>query len=44
MLVRLSREARIRALLLRSGKPGVFIAGADVKEFLTVAPEDLRGA
>ena len=42
VLVRLSREARIRGLLIRSGKPGVFIAGADVKEFLTVLPEQVR--
>ena len=35
MLVRLAREARIRGLLIRSGKPDVFIAGADVKEFAT---------
>jgi 3-hydroxyacyl-CoA dehydrogenase/enoyl-CoA hydratase/3-hydroxybutyryl-CoA epimerase len=42
ILVRLAREPRIRALLIRSGKPDVFIAGADVKEFLTVRPEDVR--
>lgn len=35
-LLRLEREARIRGLLIRSGKPDVFIAGADVKEFATV--------
>ena len=37
--MRLSREARIRALLVRSGKPDVFIAGADVKEFASVPAE-----
>ena len=42
VLVRLSREARIRGLLVRSGKPDIFIAGADVKEFLTVQPEQVR--
>ena len=35
LLLRLSREPRIRALLIRSGKPGVFIAGADIQEFVT---------
>jgi len=34
VLVRLSTEPRVRALLVRSGKRDVFIAGADVKEFL----------
>ncbi len=42
VLVRLARESRIRGLLIRSGKPDIFIAGADVKEFLTVRPEDVR--
>ena len=37
VLVRLQREARIRGLLIRSGKPDVFIAGADVKEFAALA-------
>jgi 3-hydroxyacyl-CoA dehydrogenase/enoyl-CoA hydratase/3-hydroxybutyryl-CoA epimerase len=44
VLVRLFREARIRGLLVRSGKPDVFIAGADVKEFASVRPEDARTA
>ncbi|HWZ86838.1 MAG TPA: 3-hydroxyacyl-CoA dehydrogenase NAD-binding domain-containing protein [Thermoanaerobaculia bacterium] len=44
VLVRLTREARIRGLLIRSGKPDVFIAGADVKEFSSVRPEDARTA
>jgi len=44
VLVRLTREARIRGLLVRSGKPDVFIAGADVKEFASVAPEEARTA
>jgi 3-hydroxyacyl-CoA dehydrogenase/enoyl-CoA hydratase/3-hydroxybutyryl-CoA epimerase len=42
VLVRLTREARIRGLLVRSGKPDVFIAGADVKEFTAVRPEEVR--
>ena len=42
VLVRLAREARIRGLLVRSGKPDVFIAGADVKEFADVKPADVR--
>src|SRR6186997_259512 len=42
LLVRLAREPRIRGLLVRSGKPDVFIAGADVREFLDVKPEDVR--
>jgi len=44
VLLRLAREARIRGLLVRSGKPDVFIAGADVKEFSSVAPEDVRSS
>ena len=42
ILVRLTREARIRGLLFRSGKPDIFIAGADVKEFTRVTPEEVR--
>ena len=42
VLVRLTREARIRGLLIRSGKPDIFIAGADVKEFTQVRSEDVR--
>ncbi len=41
VLIRLAREARIRGLLVRSGKPDVFIAGADVKEFLSVSARDV---
>ena len=44
VLVRLSREARIRGLIVRSGKPDVFVAGADVREFSAVRPEDVRTA
>lgn len=40
VLVRLAREPRVRGLLIRSGKPDVFIAGADVKEFVNLAPAD----
>jgi len=42
VLVRLEREARIRGLLIRSGKPDVFIAGADVKEFANVSGDAVR--
>jgi 3-hydroxyacyl-CoA dehydrogenase / enoyl-CoA hydratase / 3-hydroxybutyryl-CoA epimerase len=42
VLLRLEREARIRGLLVRSGKPDVFIAGADVKEFATVSGDAVR--
>ncbi len=42
VLVRLAREARIRGLLVRSGKPDIFIAGADVKEFVAVQAEQVR--
>jgi 3-hydroxyacyl-CoA dehydrogenase/enoyl-CoA hydratase/3-hydroxybutyryl-CoA epimerase len=42
VLLRLSREPGIRALLVRSGKPDSFIAGADVREFPDVAPADVR--
>ncbi|HEX4439258.1 MAG TPA: 3-hydroxyacyl-CoA dehydrogenase NAD-binding domain-containing protein [Thermoanaerobaculia bacterium] len=44
LLVRLAREPRIRALLVRSGKPDVFIAGADIKEFLDIRTDDVRTA
>jgi 3-hydroxyacyl-CoA dehydrogenase / enoyl-CoA hydratase / 3-hydroxybutyryl-CoA epimerase len=40
VLVRISQDPRIRGLLVVSGKPDVFIAGADVKEFTQVKPED----
>jgi len=40
VLVKLTQDPRVRALLVRSGKPDVFIAGADIKEFTQVAPED----
>jgi 3-hydroxyacyl-CoA dehydrogenase/enoyl-CoA hydratase/3-hydroxybutyryl-CoA epimerase len=42
MLVRLSREPRLRGLIIESGKPDVFIAGADVKEFTQIGPEQAR--
>src|SRR5262245_16957278 len=41
---RLRRESSIRALVLASGKPDVFIAGADIKEFLTTRPEEAERA
>ena len=37
---RLKRESSIRALVLASGKPDVFIAGADIKEFVTTTPDE----
>jgi len=40
LLVRLAREPRVRSLLVRSGKPDIFIAGADIKEFVHTAPEE----
>ncbi|HEX9689816.1 MAG TPA: 3-hydroxyacyl-CoA dehydrogenase NAD-binding domain-containing protein [Thermoanaerobaculia bacterium] len=40
MLVRLSQDPRVRGLLVQSGKPDVFIAGADIKEFTLLNPED----
>ncbi len=42
LLVRLSREPRLRGLLVRSGKPDVFVAGADIKEFTQIGPEEAR--
>jgi 3-hydroxyacyl-CoA dehydrogenase/enoyl-CoA hydratase/3-hydroxybutyryl-CoA epimerase len=42
MLLRLDREPRVRALLIRSGKPDVFIAGADVKEFLSTPSDEAQ--
>ena len=44
VLVRLDPEPRIRALLLRSGKPDVFVAGEDVQELAAVAPDDVGTA
>ncbi|HEX9305168.1 MAG TPA: 3-hydroxyacyl-CoA dehydrogenase NAD-binding domain-containing protein [Thermoanaerobaculia bacterium] len=41
VLVRLSQDPRVRALLVQSGKRDVFIAGADLKEFTTIAPEEI---
>ena len=42
LLVRMSREPRLRGLVFRSGKPDVFIAGADVKEFVALSREAIR--
>lgn len=42
MLLKLDREPRIRALLVRSGKPDTFIAGADVKEFVSTPPAEAQ--
>ena len=44
VLLRLDREPRVKALLVRSGKPDVFIAGADVKEFVSTPPDEAQDA
>ncbi len=44
ILLRLDREPRVRALLVRSGKPDVFIAGADIKEFVSTPPSEAAAA
>jgi 3-hydroxyacyl-CoA dehydrogenase/enoyl-CoA hydratase/3-hydroxybutyryl-CoA epimerase len=44
VLVRLSQDPRVRALLVRSGKADIFIAGADIKEFTQVTPEEVSAA
>ena len=41
LLVRLQREPRLRGLLLRSGKPDVFVAGADINEFTQVGENEI---
>jgi 3-hydroxyacyl-CoA dehydrogenase/enoyl-CoA hydratase/3-hydroxybutyryl-CoA epimerase len=41
VLVRLSQDPRIRSLLVRSGKPDVFIAGADLKEFTQIGADEI---
>jgi 3-hydroxyacyl-CoA dehydrogenase/enoyl-CoA hydratase/3-hydroxybutyryl-CoA epimerase len=43
-LVRAGQEPRIRALLVRSGKPDMFVAGADLKEFERTGGEESREA
>jgi 3-hydroxyacyl-CoA dehydrogenase / enoyl-CoA hydratase / 3-hydroxybutyryl-CoA epimerase len=42
VLLRLAREPRLRGLLIRSGKPDTFIAGADVKEFVAIPAGQIR--
>jgi 3-hydroxyacyl-CoA dehydrogenase/enoyl-CoA hydratase/3-hydroxybutyryl-CoA epimerase len=44
ILVRLSQDPRVRCLLVRSGKPDVFIAGADLKEFTRIGPDEISAA
>src|SRR6266571_3989472 len=44
MVTRLARERTIRALLLASGKADIFIAGADVNEFVTARPEEVESS
>src|SRR5262249_37656958 len=41
---RLPAERKIHVLLLVSGKPDVFIAGADVKEFLNARPGEVESS
>src|SRR6266498_2804255 len=42
LLLRFPREPRLRGLLIRSGKPDTFIAGADVKEFVALPAGQIR--
>src|SRR5512141_1208752 len=42
VLLRLAREPRLRALLVRSVKPDTFVAGADVKEFVIPPADQIR--
>ena len=42
LLPRLAAEPRLKSLLVRSGKPDVFIAGADVKEFVSARREEVE--
>jgi 3-hydroxyacyl-CoA dehydrogenase / enoyl-CoA hydratase / 3-hydroxybutyryl-CoA epimerase len=42
VLLRLAREPRLRGLLIRSGKPDSFIAGADVREFASLPADRIR--
>ena len=44
ILVRLSQDPRVRSLLVRSGKTDVFIAGADLKEFTKIGPDEISAA
>jgi 3-hydroxyacyl-CoA dehydrogenase/enoyl-CoA hydratase/3-hydroxybutyryl-CoA epimerase/enoyl-CoA isomerase len=43
MVVRLRQRSDLRGLIFRSGKPGMFIAGADLRE-LSRAPQDPEAA
>src|SRR6476659_6884758 len=36
LLDRLDKDQSIRAAVIRSGKPDVWVAGADIEEFLTI--------
>jgi 3-hydroxyacyl-CoA dehydrogenase/enoyl-CoA hydratase/3-hydroxybutyryl-CoA epimerase len=42
VLLRIARETRLKGLLIRSGKPDTFIAGADVKEFVDLPSARIR--
>ncbi len=44
ILVKLSQDPRVRSLLVQSGKPDVFIAGADLKEFTRIGPDEISAA
>jgi 3-hydroxyacyl-CoA dehydrogenase/enoyl-CoA hydratase/3-hydroxybutyryl-CoA epimerase/3-hydroxyacyl-CoA dehydrogenase/enoyl-CoA hydratase/3-hydroxybutyryl-CoA epimerase/enoyl-CoA isomerase len=39
LLARLAKMADVRAMILRSGKPGMFVAGADLNELARVRPD-----
>ena len=42
VLLKLARDSRVKGLLVRSGKPDSFIAGADVKEFVSLPADQIR--
>lgn len=44
VLLRLAGEPRLRGLLIRSRKPDSFIAGADVREFVSIPADQIRAA
>ncbi|HKA37381.1 MAG TPA: 3-hydroxyacyl-CoA dehydrogenase NAD-binding domain-containing protein [Thermoanaerobaculia bacterium] len=42
VLLKLARDSRIKGLLVRSGKTDSFIAGADVREFVSLPADQIR--
>jgi 3-hydroxyacyl-CoA dehydrogenase/enoyl-CoA hydratase/3-hydroxybutyryl-CoA epimerase len=42
VLLHLAREPRLKGLLIRSGKPESFVAGADVREFASLPADRIR--